>query len=80
VKARRTLNHFEALRPSIKSLVAINRVAETSRRRRNEDFLLDSVECSACAVDYLDEVLRLYSPPEPFFAKTWRSSEIELVK
>ena len=25
-------------------------------------------------------ILRLYSPLEPFFAKTWRPSEIELVK
>jgi hypothetical protein len=24
-------------------------------------------------------ILRLYSPLEPFFAKTWRPSEIELV-
>jgi hypothetical protein len=25
-------------------------------------------------------ILRLYSPLEPFFAKTWRPSEIELVR
>jgi hypothetical protein len=25
-------------------------------------------------------ILRLYSPKEPFFDKTWRLSEIELVK
>jgi hypothetical protein len=25
-------------------------------------------------------ILRLYSPLEPFFTKTWRPSEIELVK
>jgi len=25
-------------------------------------------------------MLRLYSPLEPFFAKTWRPSEVELVK
>jgi hypothetical protein len=25
-------------------------------------------------------ILRLYSPLEPFFEKTWRPSEIELVK
>jgi hypothetical protein len=25
-------------------------------------------------------MLRLYSPLEPFFKKTWRPSEIELVK
>ena len=25
-------------------------------------------------------ILRLYSPLEPFFAKTWRPSEVELVR
>jgi hypothetical protein len=31
-------------------------------------------------VDHMIVILRLYGPLEPFFDKTWRPSEIELVK